>query len=62
LLESTAQLGKVAVVGGGDEMWVKLCDLTEGAHLVIRKAPRKPGAKDRPASSANSSYRTIRAL
>jgi hypothetical protein len=43
-------------------MWVKLVDLTEGAHLVTKKAPRKASAKERPTSSANSSYRVIRAV
>ncbi|MGA2720261.1 MAG: hypothetical protein ABSF78_14965 [Candidatus Acidiferrales bacterium] len=62
LLESTAQLGKVMAVPQGDEMWVKLVDLTEGAHLVTKKAPRKASAKERPTSSANSSYRVIRAV
>jgi hypothetical protein len=50
------------VVPQGDEMWVKLVDLTEGAHLVTKKAPRKDSAKERPTSSANSSYRVIRAV
>ena len=62
LLESTAQLAKVLVVDQGDEIWVKLADLTEGAHAVTKKATRKPSAKDRPTSSANSSYRIVRAL
>jgi hypothetical protein len=62
LLESTAQLAKVLVVDQGDEIWVKLSDLTEGAHAVLKKAPRKSSAKDRPTASANSSYRIIRAL
>jgi len=62
LLESTAQLARVLVVEQGDEMWVKLADLSEGTHAVSKKAARKPSSKDRPNSSANSSYRTIRAL
>jgi hypothetical protein len=62
LLESTAQLGKVLVVDQGDEMWVKLADLTEGAHVVSKKSPRKTSTKDRPNSSANSSYRIVRAV
>jgi hypothetical protein len=60
LLESTAQLGKVLVVDLGDEVWVKLADLTEGAQPVKKKRAREP--KDRPNSSANSSYRTVRAV
>ncbi len=62
LLESTAQLAKVLVVDQGDEIWVKLADLTEGAHPVSKKTPRKSGGKDRPTSSANSSYRIVRAV
>lgn len=60
LLESTAQLGKVVAVDQGDEMWVKLADLTEGSQVVSKKSPRK--SKDRPTSSANSSYRIVRAV
>jgi hypothetical protein len=60
LLESTAQLGKVLVVDLGDEVWVKLADLTEGAHAVTKKRTREP--KERPNSSANSSYRIVRAV
>ena len=60
LLESTAQLGKVLVVDLGDEVWVKLADLTEGAKAVTKKRVREP--KDRPNSSANSSYRIVRAV
>ncbi len=48
LLESTAQLGKVMAVPQGDEMWVKLVDLTEGAHLVTKKAPRKSQREGTP--------------
>lgn len=62
LLESTAQLAKVLVLDQGDEIWVKLSDLTEGAHAVTKKAPRKASSKDRPTSSANSSYRIIRSI
>ncbi|MGD0964761.1 MAG: hypothetical protein ABSA57_12785 [Candidatus Acidiferrales bacterium] len=62
LLESTAQLAKVLVLEQGDEIWVKLADLTEGAHVVTKKATRKPSAKDRPTASANSRYRIVRAL
>jgi hypothetical protein len=62
LLESTAQLARVLVVDQGDEMWVKLADLSEGVHPVSKKTPRKQSAKDRPNSSANSSYRIVRAL
>jgi hypothetical protein len=62
LLESTAHLGKVLMVDQGDEMWVKLADLTEGAHLVTKKAPRKVSTKERPSSSANSSYRIVRSV
>ncbi len=62
LLESTAQLAKVLVIEQGDEIWVKLADLTTGAHAVTKKAPRKSSSKDRPTSSANSNYRIIRAL
>jgi len=60
LLESTAQLGKVLVVDLGDEVWVKLADLSEGAQQVKKKRAREP--KDRPNSSANSSYRIVRAV
>jgi hypothetical protein len=60
LLESTAQLGKVLVVDLGDEVWVKLADLTEGAHVVTKKRVREP--KERPNSSANSTYRIVRAV
>jgi hypothetical protein len=62
LLESTAQLAKVLVLDQGDEIWVKLSDLTQGAHAVSKKAPRKASSKDRPTSSANSNYRIIRSL
>jgi hypothetical protein len=60
LLESTAQLGKVMVVDSGDEVWVKLLDLTEGALVVTKKRTREP--KERPNSSSNSSYRIVRAV
>lgn len=60
LLESTAQLGKVLVVELGDEVWVKLADLTEGAHAVTKKRVRE--TKERPTSSANSNYRIVRAV
>jgi hypothetical protein len=55
-------LAKVLVIEQGDEIWVKLADLTTGAHAVTKKAPRKSSSKDRPTSSANSNYRIIRAL
>ena len=62
VLESTAHLAKVQMVEQGDEMWVKLDDLTEGADAITKKASRKVKAKDRPTSSANSSYRIVRSV
>jgi hypothetical protein len=62
LLESTALLAKVLVVEQGDELWVKLADLTEGAQAVSKKTDRKTRTKDRPNSSANSKYRIVRVV
>ena len=61
IIESTAQLARVVAVEQGDEMWVKLSDLTEGAQAVTKKRSQ-PKTKDRPSSSANSSYRIVRAV
>jgi hypothetical protein len=62
LLETTAQLARVLVVDQGDEMWVKLADLSEGAQPITKKRPRAPSAKDRPNSSANANYRIVRVV
>ncbi len=62
LLESTAQLAKVLVLDQGDEIWVKLTDLSEGAEATPKKRTRKSSEKDRPTSSANSNYRIIRSV
>jgi hypothetical protein len=62
LLETTAQLAKVLVVDQGDEMWVKLTDLLEGAQAITKKRARTSSAKDRPNSSANANYRIVRVV
>lgn len=62
LLESTAQLAKVLVVDRGDEIWVKLSDLSQGARAVAQKRTRESSSKDRPNSSANSNYRIVRSV
>jgi hypothetical protein len=62
VLESTAHLAKVLVVEQGDELWVKLTDLTEGGQPVPKKSMRKSSANDRPNSSASSKYRIVRAV
>ena len=62
LLESTALLARVHVVDQGDELWVKIADLTEGSQPVSKKSTRKSSAKERPNSSANSKYRIVRVV
>jgi len=63
LLESTTELGKVLMLVSGDEFWVRLTDLTPLVSGVIEKSKpsNKPLGKNRPNTSPNSHYRSVRA-
>jgi hypothetical protein len=63
LLESTTELGKVLVLAGQDEFWVKLTDLTPFGEDLIGKSTTAQihRRKNRPNVSADPKYRVVRA-